>query len=78
MPGCGCPVVAPLGSSSSLWDSGLAGQTTAMNWWPSNLQRWKSRSSRTQSCPTLGYFLLPKQRGFRDGGFVGRNTKSGA
>uniref|UniRef100_A0A8C6MVB7 Centrosomal protein of 63 kDa n=1 Tax=Mus spicilegus TaxID=10103 RepID=A0A8C6MVB7_MUSSI len=50
MPGCGCPVVASLGSSSSLWDSGLAGQTTAMNWWPSNLQRWKSRSSRTQSC----------------------------
>ncbi|XP_021027689.1 centrosomal protein of 63 kDa isoform X7 [Mus caroli] len=50
MPGCGCPVVASLGSSSSLWDSGLAGQTTAMNWWPSNLQRWESRSSRTQSC----------------------------
>ncbi|XP_011241188.1 centrosomal protein of 63 kDa isoform X11 [Mus musculus] len=28
----------------------LSFQTTAMNWWPSNLQRWKSRSSRTQSC----------------------------
>ncbi|XP_076773589.1 centrosomal protein of 63 kDa isoform X14 [Arvicanthis niloticus] len=39
MPACRCPVVGSLGpAASSLWGSGLSGQTTAMNWWPSNLQ----------------------------------------
>nr|XP_034340077.1 centrosomal protein of 63 kDa isoform X5 [Arvicanthis niloticus] len=51
MPACRCPVVGSLGpAASSLWGSGLSGQTTAMNWWPSNLQRWKTRSPTAHSC----------------------------
>ncbi|XP_076773586.1 centrosomal protein of 63 kDa isoform X9 [Arvicanthis niloticus] len=53
MPACRCPVVGSLGpAASSLWGSGLSGQTTAMNWWPSNLQRWKTRSPTAHSCST--------------------------